>query len=88
MTKSNQSKYLSSYISKMENAKLHQVVIDTFSHYYKKVVSGATGLISDRDIRPVVSDEIEDAKETLRDYLWKKSQVTEETSDISISPSG
>lgn len=45
----------------MEHANLHPVVIDTFSHYYKKIISGATGLISDIDIRPVTSDNIEDA---------------------------
>lgn len=54
-------KYLPSFISKMEQENLHPVVIDTFAHYYKKVVSGATGLISDKDIRPVTSDNIEDA---------------------------
>ncbi len=53
--------YLPSFISKMERAKLHPLVIDTFTYYYKKVISGATGLISDRDIRPVAPDEIEDA---------------------------
>ena len=45
----------------MERANLHPVVIDTFSHYYKNIISGATGLISDKDIRPVTSDNIEDA---------------------------
>ena len=45
----------------MESAKLHPLVINTFTYYYKKVVSGATGLISNRDIKPVAPDEIEDA---------------------------
>jgi UTP--glucose-1-phosphate uridylyltransferase len=54
-------KYLPSFILKMERASLHPVVIDTFAHYYKKIISGATGLISDKDIRPVISDNIEDA---------------------------
>ena len=54
-------KYLPSFILKMERANLHPVVIDTFSHYYKKIISGATGLISDKDIRPLTSDNIEDA---------------------------
>ena len=58
---SDTSEYLPSFISKMENAELHPVVIDTFAYYYKKVVTGETGLISDKDIRPVSSDEIEDA---------------------------
>lgn len=54
-------KYLPSFILKMEHENLHPVVIDTFAHYYKKVVSGVTGLISDKDIQPVTSDHIEDA---------------------------
>jgi UTP--glucose-1-phosphate uridylyltransferase len=53
--------HLPSFISKMEREKFPPLVIDTFAYYYKKVVSGATGLISDRDIRPVAPDEIEDA---------------------------
>jgi len=58
---SDTQKYLPSFILKMERANLHPVVIDTFSHYYKNIISGATGLISDKDIRPVTSDHIEDA---------------------------
>ena len=54
-------KYLPAFISKMASAGLHPVVIDTFTYYYKKVVTGETGLISDRDIKPVSADEIEDA---------------------------
>jgi UTP--glucose-1-phosphate uridylyltransferase len=45
----------------MKRANLHPVVIDTFTHYYKELLSGATGLICDKDIRPVTSDDIEDA---------------------------
>lgn len=58
---SDKKTYLPSFISKMEHAKFPPLVIDTFSYYYKKLVSGATGLISDKDIKPVASDEIEDA---------------------------
>ena len=58
---SDTSEYLPSFISKMESAELHPVIINTFAYYYKKVVAGETGLISDKDIRPVSSDEIEDA---------------------------
>ena len=48
-------------MSKMESAGLHPFVIDTFAYYYKKIVSGETGLISDRDIRPIPSNEVQDA---------------------------
>ncbi|MBW2603062.1 MAG: UTP--glucose-1-phosphate uridylyltransferase [Deltaproteobacteria bacterium] len=54
-------KYLPSFILKMKRADLHPVVIDTFAHYYKKIISGATGLISGKDIQPVSSEKIEDA---------------------------
>jgi UTP--glucose-1-phosphate uridylyltransferase len=58
---SDKIKYLQSFISKMERAKSPPLVIDTFTYYYKKLVSGATGLISDKDIKPISPDEIEDA---------------------------
>jgi len=37
---------------------LAPVVVDTFAYYYRQVATGETGLISDRDIRPVQPDEI------------------------------
>ncbi|RZB31635.1 MAG: UTP--glucose-1-phosphate uridylyltransferase [Desulfobacteraceae bacterium Eth-SRB2] len=58
---SDKTKYLPSFISKMERANSPPLVIDTFTYYYKKLVSGATGLISDKDIKPISPDEIEDA---------------------------
>jgi len=58
---SDKTKYLPSFISKMEHGKFPPLVIDTFTYYYKKLVSGATGLISDKDIKPIYPDEIEDA---------------------------
>jgi UTP--glucose-1-phosphate uridylyltransferase len=58
---SDRTKYLPSFISKMKREKSPPLVIDTFTYYYKRIVSGATGLISDRDITPVAPDEIEDA---------------------------
>jgi len=54
-------KHLSSFISKMKNEGLSPIVIDTFSYYYKKVVQGESGFVFDRDIDPVVEDEIKDA---------------------------
>jgi UTP--glucose-1-phosphate uridylyltransferase len=58
---SDKTKYLPSFISKMEQENFPPLVIDTFTYYYKKVISGETGLVSDREIRPVSPDEIEDA---------------------------
>jgi UTP--glucose-1-phosphate uridylyltransferase len=51
--------HLPAFISKMEAEGLPSLVIDTFAYYYSKVLKGATGLVYDRDIQPVTSDEIE-----------------------------
>lgn len=56
-------KHLPAFISKMELEGLKPVVIDTFSFYYKKVVTGETGLIPDRDIDAVSSEDVPDARE-------------------------
>ena len=56
-------KYLQSFISKMKKEDIQPVVIDTFVYYYEKVVAGEKGFIYDRNIRPVNSDEIEDARD-------------------------
>jgi len=53
--------YLPAFISKMKAEGIQPVVTDTFAHYYKQLISGETGLIYDRDIEPVDSNEIEDA---------------------------
>lgn len=53
--------YLPEFISKMEAEGLPPLVLDTFAYYYEKIFSGETGLIYDREILPVDSQEIEDA---------------------------
>ncbi|MBW1842484.1 MAG: UTP--glucose-1-phosphate uridylyltransferase [Deltaproteobacteria bacterium] len=60
-------KFLPLFISKMKEAGLAQTVMDTFAYYYDKVLTGETGLLSDRDILPVHENEIENA-ENLKDY--------------------
>jgi UTP--glucose-1-phosphate uridylyltransferase len=57
-------KYLQSFISKMEKEGIQPIVIDTFAYYYEKLAADEKGFIFDRDIRPVNSDDIEDAKNT------------------------
>ena len=52
---------LNTFVSKMEKEGLPSLVIDTFAHYYKQVVAGETGLLSDADIQPVSPEEITDA---------------------------
>ena len=63
----------------MERANLHPVVIDTFAHYYRKIISGATGLISDKDIRPITSDEMEDA-----DHIQKYTEAGRQASPNAV----
>jgi len=51
-------KHLSSFIAKMEAQAIPQLAIDTFADYYGKVVNGETGLLYNKDIRPVSPDEV------------------------------
>ncbi|RLC33136.1 MAG: UTP--glucose-1-phosphate uridylyltransferase [Deltaproteobacteria bacterium] len=53
-------KHLSAFITKMKASGIPRQVIDTFADYYGKVVSGETGLLCNRDIRPVLPDEVAD----------------------------
>ena len=59
MTHNNGEKHLAAFISKMKNDGLPSLVIDTFAYYYHQVTKGETGLVYDRDIRPLEPDEIE-----------------------------
>ena len=52
--------HLPAFISKMQAEGLQQLVIDSFTYYYDKVLSGESGLVYDRDIRPVKSEELAD----------------------------
>lgn len=51
-------KYLPQFVSKMAHEQLHPSIIDAFSFYYKQILSGETGLISNKDIRSITDDEI------------------------------
>jgi UTP--glucose-1-phosphate uridylyltransferase len=59
MNHSEKKDHLTAFSAKMESEGLPPVVIDTFAYYYGKVLKGKTGLVHDRDIRPVVPAEIE-----------------------------
>ena len=50
--------HLEKFVAKMTQAGLNPHVIDTFSHYYEKLVGGETGLIRDAHIRPVPPEEV------------------------------
>jgi UTP--glucose-1-phosphate uridylyltransferase len=62
-----QSNNLSAFIEKMETAGLAPAVIETFSHYYRQVVAGETGLLPESDILPVSPEEVQ-AADTLVSY--------------------
>jgi len=50
------------FAEKMAHCGLAPMVINTFRHYFERLVKGETGLISKADITPVTEDEIADAK--------------------------
>jgi len=58
MSSARTSDATAAFVAKMSAAGQPPVAIDAFVHYYRKVIDGETGLIHDRDIRPVSADEI------------------------------
>lgn len=59
--------HLEAFEAKMRQAGLPREIIDTFGDYYRQLVDGETGLISDDAIQPVADGEIP-ALEALSDY--------------------
>ena len=55
--------HLGEFTAKMAKAGLRPLVIDTFAHYYRKLVGGATGLIHDADILPIAPADIPRAED-------------------------
>jgi len=84
MKQSNSSKHLSSFILKMEKERLPPVVIDTFSYYYKQILAGETGLVFDKDIRPVDPNEIEDFN-NIKDFASAGRNVLKNTVIITLN---
>ncbi len=58
MKQPERSAHQEQFIAKMTRAGLNPHVIDTFLHYYEKLVDGETGLIRNADIRPVTPQEV------------------------------
>jgi UTP--glucose-1-phosphate uridylyltransferase len=50
--------HLPEFAAKMAEAGMKPLVVDAFGHYYRRLLSGETGLIRDADIRPIAQDEI------------------------------
>ena len=68
----------------MEREGLPSIVNDTFRYYYRQVFSGQTGLISDKDIRPVDYEEIQ-AFEKLTPYSEEGRRVLKNTIKIVLN---
>jgi UTP--glucose-1-phosphate uridylyltransferase len=68
----------------MESEGLPFQVIDTFAYYYGEVLKGATGLVYDRDIQPVVPNEIE-SYANLIEYARKGIDVFHQTVRIILN---
>ncbi|MEW6670825.1 MAG: UTP--glucose-1-phosphate uridylyltransferase [Thermodesulfobacteriota bacterium] len=60
MTAAGEPEHLKLFVRKMETEGLPPIVIDTFAYYYNQVVAGETGLIYDRDIACVGTEDIND----------------------------
>ena len=50
--------YLSAFVQKMKKENLDPVVINTFTFYYSQVLSGETGMICEKDIKPIDPKEL------------------------------
>jgi UTP--glucose-1-phosphate uridylyltransferase len=62
MNHSETTDHLPAFVSKMKNEGLQSLVIDTFSYYYRKVIRGETGLVHNKDIKPIGLNDIEHAE--------------------------
>jgi UTP--glucose-1-phosphate uridylyltransferase len=51
--------YLNEFKIKMEQEKLPSIVIDTFSHYYRQILMGESGLLREKDIDPIEPQDLQ-----------------------------
>jgi UTP--glucose-1-phosphate uridylyltransferase len=84
ITPSEATDHLPAFISKMESEGLPPLVSDTFAYYYGEVLQGATGLVCNRDIESVPSDEIE-SYDNLTEYGSKGVDVFHQTARIILN---
>jgi len=52
---------LPEFVDKMHQAGIAPLVVETFSHYYRKIVKGERGKICDLQIEPVLPESLQDA---------------------------
>ena len=70
--------------AKMKADGLAPVVRDTYAHYYREVCTGETGLISDREIRPIHPDEMT-LYEDLDEFATKGKSVAHQAMMIRLN---
>ena len=66
--------HLAAFKEKMHREGLQPLVIETFSYYYNKLLTGESGLVYDREIQPVEAGEIKDFK-NLDEYATAGQQA-------------
>jgi len=76
--------HLAEFTAKMAQAGLKPLVIDTFAHYYRRLVGGETGLIHDADILPIELRDIPSATE-LAGYTEVGRRALEQTARIVLN---
>ncbi|MGD9282010.1 MAG: UTP--glucose-1-phosphate uridylyltransferase [Desulfobacterales bacterium] len=76
--------HVAAFVEKMKNEGLQPLVIDTFSYYYNKLLTGESGLVYDREIQPVEAGEIKDFK-NLDKYAAAGQQVLDHSVRIVLN---
>ncbi|MGD9133685.1 MAG: UTP--glucose-1-phosphate uridylyltransferase [Desulfobacterales bacterium] len=84
MPKSEAEGYLPAFVEKMQQEGLQPLVIETFSYYYNKLLTGESGLVYDREIQPVEAGEIKDFK-NLDKYAAAGQQVLDHSVRIVLN---
>jgi UTP--glucose-1-phosphate uridylyltransferase len=84
MTQPQAMTHLEQFAAKMAAEGLGPLVTETFAHYYRKLVDGETGLISDAEISPVAPEEVPRA-EALGDFATAGKKAFDRTVHIVLN---
>jgi UTP--glucose-1-phosphate uridylyltransferase len=76
--------HLPEFISKIEREGLPLVVGELFAYYYKKVLTGETGLVYDCDIEPIPPGQVESA-DNLAEYSAAGKQAFQQSVMITLN---
>jgi UTP--glucose-1-phosphate uridylyltransferase len=77
-------RHLPSFILKLEKERLPPTIIDTFCHYYRKVVRGETGLVYNKNIKPVSFNDIE-RTENIKNFTSAGERAFEQAVRITLN---